>query len=421
MKPDSVDIAPKHGMSTRAVHAGSVTPQPGAPVVLPIHQTSTFFTDPEPVGEVRYTRYGTNPNHQALARKLSALEGADDAIVMASGNAACALALLSCVAAGGHVAAQHELYGGTLRILNRELPRLGIEVSYVRGAADWAAVVRPATAALLMEIPVNPTLGVPDIAAAAAVARRHGIPLIVDSTFATPINFRPLEHGASLVFHSATKYLGGHSDLTAGAVVGNANLVAAVTELHKSFGPVLDPHAVWLLERGVKTLDVRMRRHNANGLAVARWLEQHPAIDRVFYPGLPSHPDHARAASLFSGFGGVVSLMVRGGDPAALHVTQRLRLMCVAPSLGGVETLVSMPRYTSHAGLTREQRLDAGIGDGFIRLALGIEDAADLIADLEQALAEAPRAEFAAAARQGSGTESGADAGGAVHGSGPAG
>jgi cystathionine beta-lyase/cystathionine gamma-synthase len=420
MKPDPVDNAPNHGLSTRAVHAGSVTPQPGAPVVMPIHQTSTFFTDPEPVGEVRYTRYGTNPNHQALARKLAALEGAEDAIVMASGNAACALALLSCVAAGGHVAAQHELYGGTLRILNRELPRLGVSVSYVRGAADWVAAVRPDTAALLMEIPVNPTLGVPDIDAAAAVARRHGIPLIVDATFATPINFRPLEHGASLVFHSATKYLGGHSDLTAGAVAGNANLVATVTELHKSFGPVLDPHAVWLLERGVKTLDVRMRRHNANGLAVARWLEQHPAIERVYYPGLPSHPDHARAASLFSGFGGVVSLMVRGGDPAALRVTQRLRLMCVAPSLGGVETLVSMPRYTSHAGLTREERHDAGIGDGFIRLALGIEDAADLIADLEQALDEAPRDEFAAAAR-GSGTESGADAGGAIHRSGSAG
>jgi cystathionine beta-lyase/cystathionine gamma-synthase len=382
----TVDDATKHGLSTRAVHAGSAVPQPGAPVVMPIHQTSTFFTDVEPAGEVRYTRYGTNPNHEALARKLAALEGAEDAIVMASGNAACTLALLSCVAAGGHIAAQQELYGGTLRILNRELPRLGIEVSYVRGAADWAAALRPGTAALLMEVPVNPTLSVPDIAAATAIARQRGIPLIVDATFATPINFRPLEHGASLVFHSATKYLGGHSDLTAGVVAGSAELVAAVKELHKSFGPVLDPHAVWLLERGVKTLDVRMHRHNSNGLAVARWLEQHPAIARVLHPGLASHPDHDRAASLFTGFGGVVSLMVHGGDAAALRVTQRLRLMCVAPSLGGVETLVSMPRYTSHAGLTPEQRHDAQIGDGFIRLALGIEDAADLIADLEQAL-----------------------------------
>jgi cystathionine beta-lyase/cystathionine gamma-synthase len=385
MKPDPAGRA-AHGPSTRAVHAGSPAPQPGAPVVLPIHQTSTFYTDAEPSGEVRYTRYGTNPNHEALAIKLAALEGADDAIAVASGNAACALALLSCVAAGGHIAAQQELYGGTLRILDREMPRLGVDVTYVRRAADWAAALRPNTGVLLMEVPVNPTLHVPDVAAAAAIARQRGIPLVVDATFATPINFRPLEHGADLVFHSATKYLGGHSDLTAGVVAGGAALVGAVKELHKSFGPVLDPHAVWLLERGIKTLDVRMARHNSNGLAVARWLEQHPEVDQVFYPGLPSHPDHARAASLFSGFGGVVSLMVRGGDAAALRVTQRLRLMCVAPSLGGVETLVSMPLFTSHAALTREQRHQAGIGDGFIRLALGIEDAADLIADLEQAL-----------------------------------
>jgi cystathionine beta-lyase/cystathionine gamma-synthase len=389
MKADPAGRAAQ-GPSTRAVHAGSPAPEPGAPVVLPIHQTSTFYTDAEPSGEVRYTRYGTNPNHEALAIKLAALEGADDAIAVASGNAACALALLSCVAAGGHIAAQQELYGGTLRILDREMPRLGVDVTYVRRAADWAAALRPNTGVILMEVPVNPTLHVPDVAAAAAIARQRGIPLVVDATFATPINFRPLEHGADLVFHSATKYLGGHSDLTAGVVAGGATLVGAVKELHKSFGPVLDPHAVWLLERGIKTLDVRMARHNSNGLAIARWLEQHPAVEHVFYPGLPSHPDHARAASLFSGFGGVVSLTVRGGDAAALRVTQRLRLMCVAPSLGGVETLVSMPLFTSHAALTREQRHEAGIGDGFIRLALGIEDAPDLIADLEQALDTAP-------------------------------
>jgi cystathionine beta-lyase/cystathionine gamma-synthase len=321
---------------------------------------------------------------------------------VASGNAACALALLSCVGAGGHIAAQQELYGGTLRILNRELPRLGISVEYVPLDGDWQSAIRPQTGALLIELPVNPTLRVPDVRAAAAVARRHAIPLIVDATFASPINFRPLEHGADLVFHSATKYLGGHSDLTAGVVAGSAARVAEVKELHKSFGPVLDPHAVWLLERGVKTLDVRMARHNANGLAVARWLEAHPAVARVLYPGLASHPDHQRAVSLLGGFGGVVSLMVGGGDEAALRVTQRLRLMCVAPSLGGVETLVSMPLYTSHASLSREQRHAAGIGDGFIRLALGIEDAPDLIADLEQALdAETATAPLSSAAPAG--------------------
>ena len=379
--------AAQRGTSTRAVHAGGVQPAPGGPVVTPIHQTATFFTDAVPSGEVLYTRYGNNPNHIALAQKLSDLEGAEDAVVLASGNAACALSLLSVTGAGGHIVAQRELYGGTLRILSREMPRLGVSVTYLPNAAGWADAVRDETRALLMEVPVNPTLRVPDMREAVRVARAAGIPVIVDATFASPVNFRPLEHGADLVFHSATKYLGGHSDLTAGVVCGSTERVAEVRELLKSFGPVLDPHAVWLLERGVKTLAVRMARHNENGLAVAAWLERYPAVEKVFYPGLPSHPDHERARQLFSGFGGVVSLMVRGGDDAALGVTQRLRLMCVAPSLGGVETLVSMPRFTSHAALSPEERHAIGVGDGFIRLALGIEDSADLIADLEQALA----------------------------------
>jgi cystathionine gamma-lyase len=375
------------GFSTRAVHAGSPPAEAGGPVVMPIHQTSTFFTDAEPSGKVLYTRYGNNPNHLATAAKIASLEGAEDAVLVASGNAACALALLSCVEAGGRIVAQRELYGGTLRILNRELPRLGISTSFVPVDADWGSALTEPAAALLMEAPVNPTLRLPDVPAAASAARRAGVPLIVDATFATPMNFRPLEHGADLVFHSATKYLGGHSDLTAGVVCGSLERVAAVRELLKSFGPVLDPHAVWLLERGIRTLAVRMRQHNENGLAVAQWLERQPQVEQVFYPGLASHPDHERAASLMTGFGGVVSFMVRGGDEAALRVTQSLRLMCVAPSLGGVETLVSMPLYTSHSALSREARHAAGIRDGFVRLALGIEDAADLIADLQQALA----------------------------------
>jgi cystathionine beta-lyase/cystathionine gamma-synthase len=375
------------GASTRAVHAGAPPPGAGAPVVMPIHQTSTFFTDPVPSGEVMYTRYGNNPNHVSLAARLAALEEAEDAVVVASGNAACALALLSVVRSGGSILAQRELYGGTLRLLERDLPQLGIRTDYLDGGTGWEGAVAADTQALLMEVPVNPTLRVPDLAAASAVARAGGIPLIVDATFATPLNFRPLQHGADLVFHSATKYFGGHSDVTAGVVAGSAVRVAEVREKLKSFGPVLDPHAVWLLERGVKSLAVRMQRHNENGLAVASWLEAHPAVSRVLYHGLPSHPDHERARQLFTGFGGVVSMVVRGGDDAALRVLQRLRLMCVAPSLGGVETLVSMPRFTSHSALTRERRHAVGIEDGFVRLALGIEDARDLVADLEQALA----------------------------------
>jgi cystathionine beta-lyase/cystathionine gamma-synthase len=378
--------ADKRGFSTRAVHAGSPVSKPGEPVVTPIVQSATFFSQPDGSGEVRYTRYGNNPTHEAVARRICALEGADSAVSTSSGNAAMALALLACTGSGGRILAQRELYGGTLRILGRELPRLGIAVDWVPFDGDWAAALQPTTRALLTEIPVNPTLRVPDLPALADLARSRGVPLVVDATFATPYNVRPLEYGASLVVHSATKYLGGHSDLSAGIVAGRIEWMAEVAEKLISFGPVLDPHAAWLLERGIKTLGPRMDRHNRNGLDIARRLAGHEAVTRVHYPGLEDHPDHDRARRLLSGFGGVVSFVVRGGDAAAERVVSRLRLMRVAPSLGGVESLVSVPRFTSHASLTPEQRRSSGIDDGFIRLSLGIEDTDDLIADLQQAL-----------------------------------
>jgi cystathionine beta-lyase/cystathionine gamma-synthase len=387
MTSEEKEDLPPQGPSTRAVHAGTSAPAAGASVVAPIFQTATFFTDPVPAGEVRYTRYGTNPNHELLAEKLKRLEGAEAALPVASGNAAMTLALLTCLQAGDHLVAQDALYGGTLRLLRRELPRLGIETTFVRRGEPWLNALRPTTRALLMEVPVNPTLRVPDVRPVARLAHERGVPLIVDATFATPVNFRPLEHGADLVVHSATKYLGGHSDLTAGVVAGRADLLAEVHEKLKSFGPVLDPHATWLLERGVKTLAVRMQRHNENGMRIAEWLCRHGAVARVHYPGLPTHMDHDVARALFDGFGGMVSIVVRGGDDAALRVLGRLRLMAVAPSLGGVETLVSMPRFTSHASLSPAERHLLGIDDGFVRFSLGIEDATDLIGDLEQALA----------------------------------
>jgi cystathionine beta-lyase/cystathionine gamma-synthase len=340
-----------------------------------------------PEGEVRYTRYGTNPNHLALAEKMRALEGAEASLVLGSGNAASALTLLTLAAAGDHVVAARQLYGGTLRLLTRELPRLGIETTFVDRPEQWVEALRPNTRLLWLELPVNPTLRVPDIRPIAALAAEHGIPLVVDATFATPVNFQPLRFGAAIALHSATKYLGGHCDITAGMVSGAAAPIEAIRQTLISFGPVLDPHAAWLLERGLKTLPVRMARHNENGMSVAAWLERHPAVVRVHYPGLPSHPDHALACELLQGFGGMVSIVVRGGDEAALRVVNRLRLLCVAPSLGGVESLVSMPRYTSHAALGAAERHALGIEDGFVRISLGIEDAADIIADLEQALA----------------------------------
>jgi len=374
------------GVSTRAVHSGSPPPVPDGPVVTPIHQSATFYTEPTPGGEVRYTRYGTNPNHLALAERLADLEGAESALVLASGNAAMAMSLLACLEAGDHLLAARSLYGGTLRLLRHELPRLGIEVTFIDQEADWAGAIRTATKALLIEAPVNPTMRVPDLAGLGRLARERDVPLLVDATFATPVNLRPIEHGATLVIHSATKYLSGHSDLIAGIVAGRADLVETVRDRLISFGPALDPHAAWLLERGIKTLAVRMQRHNANGMAVARWLEQHPAVLRVHYPGLESHPDHDRAKTLLDGFGGMLALVVHGGDEAALRVVNRLEVICAAPSLGGVESLVSMPRYTSHAALERDERHALGVEDGFIRISLGIEDAADLILDLAAAL-----------------------------------
>jgi cystathionine beta-lyase/cystathionine gamma-synthase len=375
-----------HGFSTRAVHAGSAPPRPGEPVVTPIVPSSTFFTEPIPEGEVRYTRYGTNPNHIVVAEKLAALEGAEAALALGSGMAATAMALLALAAAGDHIVAARSLYGGTLQLLTAELPRLGIETTFLEAGAEWSAAIRPRTRALLLEVPVNPTLRVPDLPALARLAAEHGVPLLVDATFATPVNLRPLEHGATLVIHSGTKYLGGHSDLTAGVVAGPAELVEEVRGRMKSFGPVLDPHACWLLERGLKTLPLRVARQNATAHALAARLGDHPAVERVHYPGLASHPDHERAARLLDGFGGMVGVVVRGGDSAALRVLSRLTFFLPAPSLGGVESLISMPRFTSHAGMSDAARRELGIDPGFLRLSVGLEEESDLWHDLRAAL-----------------------------------
>jgi cystathionine beta-lyase/cystathionine gamma-synthase len=374
------------GIATRAVHAGAEIRAGHVPVVRPIYQTATFLSSFDETAEVGYTRYGNNPTHVALNARLAALDGAEDALVVASGNAAMALMLLEAASTGDRIIAPRQLYGGTLRLLLRDLPRFGIETDFVDFADDWHERIGPRTRLVLLEVPVNPTLRVPDLDGIAVVAAAHGVPLAVDATFATPVNLRPLEHGASLVMHSATKYLGGHSDLTAGVVAGGAERIAALRDLMTGLGPVLDPHAAWLLERGVKTLAARMACHNENGLAVARRFAEHAGVESVHYPGLDSHPDHERARMLLDGFGGMVGIVVRGGDDAAVRVLERLRLFAAAPSLGGVDSLASMPRFTSHAALTESERRAVGIDPGFIRLSLGIEDAADLIADLEQAL-----------------------------------
>jgi cystathionine beta-lyase/cystathionine gamma-synthase len=378
---------PSGGPSTRAVHAGGPGHAVGAPVVSPIVPSTTFYSDPTGQGEVLYTRYGNGPNQQLVEQRLASLDGAEDAIVFASGMAAMACALLSVLQAGDHVVATDAIYGGTRALLVDELSRLGIETTFTDlFAPGWTDALRPNTRVVLGETPSNPVLRVLDLQPIADAAHAHGAAVIVDATFASPVNYRALEHGADIVMHSATKYLGGHSDVTAGVLCGSAERIGQARKRARVWGPVLDPHGVWLLERGIKTLALRMERHNRNGMEVARWAETRPEVAHVFYPGLPSHPDHEIATRVLDGFGGMVGIEVRGGGEAAERFVRALRLAKLAPSLGGVETLISEPRYTSHAAMTPAQREAAGIRDGFLRVSLGIEDAADIIADFDQAL-----------------------------------
>jgi methionine-gamma-lyase len=376
-----------HGAGTRAVHAGDPAHVVGAPVVSPIVPSTTFHSDPGGEGEVLYTRYGNGPNQRVVEARIASLEGAEDALVTASGMSAMACALLSLVATGDHVVATRDLYGGTRVLLGTELSRLGVETTFVDlFDAGWTRALRPRTRVVLAETPSNPLVRVLDLRPVAELARAHGAALVVDATFASPINFRALEHGADLVMHSATKYYAGHSDVTAGALAGSAARIAEARRRARVWGPVLDPHGMWLLERGMKTLAVRMERHNRNGVEVARWAEGEAGIARVFHPSLPSHPDHEVAGRTLDGFGGMLGIELAGGAEAASRFVAALRVARVAPSLGGVETLVSEPRFTSHRAMSPEEREACGIRDGFVRVSLGIEDAADLIADLERAL-----------------------------------
>jgi cystathionine beta-lyase/cystathionine gamma-synthase len=379
---------PGLGLSTIAIHGTPHRRPDWSPVAPSLHQSSTFTN---PIGsddEVLYSRYGNNPTQVALAKKYALLEGGDDAIFVSSGMGATALAHLAVLRPGDHLISSTWIYGGTQRLFDEELGRYGIEVTYVSPdqVRLWRKSVRKSTRAIFVETPTNPLMRVIDLAPVAYLAGEHGLALMVDATFASPINFRPLEHGADVVITSATKYLNGHSDVIAGAVSGSASFVEEVNRLMRLWGQAIDPHAAWLIDRGMRTLGVRMERHNANGMAVAQWAEQHPSISKVHYPGLPSHPDHEHAKSVLEGFGGMVGLELKGGAKAAERMLKRLKLIAHAPSLAGVETLVSEPRLTSHKGIGPDGRAKIGIPDGFLRLSCGLEDAADIVADLEQGL-----------------------------------
>ena len=379
---------PGYGFSTIAIHGVPHRRPDWSPVAPALYQSSTFVN---PIGsddEVLYSRYGNNPNQVELARKYALLEGAEDAIFVASGMGATALAHLAVLRPGDHLISSTWIYGGTQRLFDEELGRYGVEVTYVEPdqARLWRKSVRKSTRAIFVETPTNPLMRVIDLGPIAYVAEEYGLALLVDATFASPINFRPLEHGADVVITSATKYLNGHSDVIAGAVAGSTSFVEEVNRLMRLWGQAIDPHAAWLIDRGMRTLSVRMERHNANGMAVAQWGERHAGISKVHYPGLPSHPDHEYAKTALNGFGGMVGLELKGGAKAAERLLKRLKLITHAPSLAGVETLVSEPRLTSHKSIGPEGRAKIGIPDGFLRLSCGIEDAADIIGDLEQGL-----------------------------------
>jgi cystathionine beta-lyase/cystathionine gamma-synthase len=319
---------------------------------------------------------------------LAALENADAALVAGSGMAAISTALLALLQAGDHLLAQDSLYGGTHDLFTQDLPKLGLSYDFVNNddPDSWKRKLRPNTKAIYVESLSNPMLQVPDLEAVVAFAREHGLVSLIDNTFTSPINFRPIEHGFDVSLHSATKYLNGHSDIVAGACIGGADVIEKITHKLNHLGGTLDPHAAFLLHRGMKTLALRVAHQNRSALEIARHLEAHPAIARVNYPGLESHARHQRARELFDGFGGMMSFEVKGGIEAAEKFMRLTRIPTIAPSLGGVETLLTRPAATSHSGMSKGDREQIGVTDSLIRMSVGIEATEELIEDFDQAL-----------------------------------
>ena len=387
---------PAGGPGTTAVHGGEERPRDADAVTTAIYPSATFtFRDTAELRDhmegrierLEYGRYG-NPTVRAAERKLAAIEGAGDALLCASGMAAAATAAFGLLQAGAHVVLGGDVYRRTRQLVEKLLGRFGVTSTVVPPAdvAAFEAALRPETKLVLTEAPTNPYLRVIDVRALARVTRARRVKLLVDATFATPVNLRPLELGADLVLHSATKYLGGHNDLLAGVLCGAAPLVGLLREKQGVLGAIADPHAAYLLVRGLKTLPLRVARQNETGLAVARALEAEPRVRRVHYPGLASHPDHATAAAILKGFGGVVSFEIDGDLDATSRFVDALRVPQIAPSLGGVESLVEQPALMSFYELAPEERKAIGIEESLVRLSVGLEEAEDLIADLRGAL-----------------------------------
>lgn len=389
----------KKGFSTRAIHVGTNPCKLTGSHVAPIYQTSTFVFKNVDEGARRfagdedgyiYTRLG-NPTETELEEKIAALEGGDMAIATASGMAAISTTLISLLKKGDHIVAGDTLYGCTHSLISGLLPEYGIEVTMVDTSDidNIEKAMKPNTKVVYIETPANPTLKIVDIKASADIAHKHGAKLVVDNTFMSPYLQRPLEHGADIVVHSATKYLGGHGDLIAGLIIGSKDIIPKMKMPYfKDFGGVISPFNAWLLSRGIKTLSVRMERHSENAQKVAEYLERHELIEEVYYPGLEHHPQHELAKKQMDGFGGMMSFELKGGIEAGKVLMNSVKMISLAVSLGCVDSLIQHPASMTHSPVPKEERLKVGITDGLVRLSVGIEDIEDIIADLDQALAK---------------------------------
>lgn len=376
-------------IETTAVHSTGLAKKIEGALVTPVFMSSTFeYGGQERYEDVRYIRLNNTPNHHVLNAKLSALEGGEAALVTVSGMSAITAALLSLLRSGDHILVQDGLYGGTHGLLVKEFPRLGIEFDFIRGddPDSWESLLKPRTRAIYMESITNPLVQIGSLLSAVDFAREHGLKSVIDNTFASPVNLRPIEHGFDVVLHSGTKYLNGHSDIVAGVVVGSKEFVDEVTVRQAHLGGSLDPHACFLLERGLKTLALRVRQQNQSAAAIAEYLAKHPRISAVNYPGLDPSQGADGSREKFEGFGGMLSFEVGGGVDTARQFLGKLEIPMEAPSLGGVESLVTRPVTTSHAGVDPKERLKQGISDSLIRMSVGIESPLDLIDDLAQAL-----------------------------------
>lgn len=378
---------------TQSVRGKSNLEKRNAPMAQPIYQTSTFqVTDSDQQlratsTDMFYTRYG-NPTHTAVEETIAELEGADAALLFASGMNAITTSIMALVKSGDHIVAQRDIYGGVTKFLSTWLPKLGVETTFVDTTEydQHERAIRPNTKILYLESPTNPTLRVVDLRRTVAIARAHNLLTLIDSTFATPINTRPAEFGIDLILHSGTKYFGGHTDLICGVVAGRRDLIDTIRSTRTTLGGTMDPHAAFMLLRGIKTLAIRVERQNESTLRISEFLARHPKVRSVNYPFLKGHPQRALAMEQMKGGGGVLSFEVDGTGEDAKKVSESLRLFTLAPSLGGVESLVSLPVLTSHAMISAEHRQKMGVTEQMIRLSVGIENVDDLIDDLEHAL-----------------------------------